>query len=191
MIMASLRFRRSSLCPLVSLSGNGRDCLDRHTPSALQASIEAAVQYFDVAQSGQLINVRPGVNAIRRFLIFSLRMVIYAVTMFVIVNFLLLREHFTLGIISLAVMPILIHCGLLLHKHRPMFARIQQEFGEMSSVMQENLAGTGRPRLRAGRFGSGSSITRSTFSMIDRLTRSGTTHSSFPSCSFSPACRSA
>ncbi|MCO5176341.1 MAG: ABC transporter ATP-binding protein/permease [Thermomicrobiales bacterium] len=101
-------------------------------------------QYFDVAQSGQLMSrATEDVNAIRRFLMFSLRMVIYAVTMFVIVSFLLLREHFTLGIISLAVMPILAFTAVYFSINiRPMFARIQQEFGEMSSVMQENLAGT-------------------------------------------------
>ena len=108
-------------------------------------------QYFDVAQSGQLMSrATEDVNAIRRFLMFSLRMVIYAITIFAIVSFLLLREHFTLGIISLAAMPILAFTAVYFSINiRPMFARIQQEFGEMSSVMQENLAGTRVVRIFA------------------------------------------
>lgn len=108
-------------------------------------------QYFDVAQSGQLMSrATEDVNAIRRFLMFSLRMVIYAITIFAIVSFLLLREHFTLGIISLAAMPILAFTAIYFSINiRPMFARIQQEFGEMSSVMQENLAGTRVVRIFA------------------------------------------
>lgn len=101
-------------------------------------------QYFDVAQSGQLMSrATEDVNAIRRFLMFSLRMAIYSMTVLVIVSILLLREHLTLALLSLAAMPVLAFTAVYFSVHvRPMFSRVQQQFGEMSSVLQENLAGT-------------------------------------------------
>ncbi|HMM40449.1 MAG TPA: ABC transporter ATP-binding protein [Thermomicrobiales bacterium] len=101
-------------------------------------------QYFDTAQSGQLMSrATEDVNAIRRFLMFSLRMAIYSLTVLVIVSILLLREHLTLALLSLAAMPVLAFTAVYFSVHvRPMFSRVQQQFGEMSSVLQENLAGT-------------------------------------------------
>lgn len=101
-------------------------------------------QYFDVAQSGQLMSrATEDVNAVRRFLMFSLRMVIYSLTVLVVVSILLLREHLKLGLLSLAAMPVLAFTAVYFSAHvRPMFSRVQQQFGEMSSVLQENLAGT-------------------------------------------------
>jgi ABC-type multidrug transport system fused ATPase/permease subunit len=100
--------------------------------------------FFDVAQSGQLMSrATEDVNAIRRFLMFSLRMAIYSVSMLVIVTIILFREHARLAALSLMVMPLLAGTALYFsHSVRPMFARIQQQFGEISSVLQENLAGT-------------------------------------------------
>jgi ATP-binding cassette subfamily B protein len=100
--------------------------------------------FFDTSQSGQLMSrATEDVNAIRRFMMFSLRMAIYSVSVLVIVSIVLMREHLTLALISLSVMPVLIWTSLYFSNSvRPMFARVQQQFGEMSSVMQENLAGT-------------------------------------------------
>jgi len=100
--------------------------------------------FFDTSQSGQLMSrATEDVNAIRRFMMFSLRMAIYSASILIIVTVVLIREHLTLALISLAVMPILVWTSLYFSNSvRPMFARVQQQFGEMSSVMQENLAGT-------------------------------------------------
>ncbi|HEX5167310.1 MAG TPA: ABC transporter ATP-binding protein [Thermomicrobiales bacterium] len=100
--------------------------------------------FFDTSQSGQLMSrATEDVNAIRRFMMFSLRMAIYSVSMLVIITVLLLRAHLTLALISLAAMPFLAWTALHFSTTiRPMFARTQQQFGEMSSVLQENLAGT-------------------------------------------------
>jgi len=100
--------------------------------------------FFDTSQSGQLMSrATEDVNAIRRFMMFSLRMAIYSVSMLVIVSILLLREHLTLALISLAAMPVLAWTAVYFSTHvRPMFSNVQQQFGEMSSVLQENLAGT-------------------------------------------------
>ncbi|MDQ3549150.1 MAG: ABC transporter ATP-binding protein, partial [Chloroflexota bacterium] len=100
--------------------------------------------FIDTSQSGQLMSrATEDVNAIRRFMMFSLRMAIYSGSMLVIVSILLLREHLTLALISLAAMPILAWTAVYFSTHvRPMFSNVQQQFGEMSSVLQENLAGT-------------------------------------------------
>ena len=100
--------------------------------------------YFDVSQSGQLMSrATEDVNAIRRFLMFSLRMAVYSAAMVVIISILLLRAHFTLGLIALAMLPpLLVTTSTFSRNIRPMFARVQQQFGEMSSILQENLAGT-------------------------------------------------
>lgn len=100
--------------------------------------------FFDTSQSGQLMSrATEDVNAIRRFMMFSLRMAIYSLSVLVIVSVLLIREHLTLALISLAAMPLLVWTSVYFSTHvRPMFARVQQQFGEMSSVLQENLAGT-------------------------------------------------
>ncbi len=100
--------------------------------------------FFDTSQSGQLMSrATEDVNAIRRFMMFSLRMAIYSGVILIIVTGILIREHVTLALISLAVMPVLVWTSVYFSTHvRPMFARVQQEFGEMSSVLQENLAGT-------------------------------------------------
>jgi ATP-binding cassette subfamily B protein len=106
--------------------------------------LELPFQFFDTAQSGQLMSrATEDVNAVRRFLMFSLRMTIYSLTILVVVSILLLREHLTLALVSLATMPILAFTAIYFANHvRPMFSRVQQQFGEMSSVLQENLAGT-------------------------------------------------
>ena len=101
-------------------------------------------QFFDTSQSGQLMSrATEDVNSIRRFLMFALRMAIYSITMLVVVSILLLLEHVTLGLLTLAMMPILGFTAIYFSTQvRPMFSRVQQQFGEMSSVLQENLSGT-------------------------------------------------
>jgi ABC-type multidrug transport system fused ATPase/permease subunit len=100
--------------------------------------------FFDTSQSGQLMSrATEDVNAIRRFLMFSLRMAIYSGSMLIVITILLFREHVTLAALSLGLMPFLGFTAIYFSTRvRPMFARIQQQFGVMSSNLQENLAGT-------------------------------------------------
>lgn len=99
--------------------------------------------YYDKAQSGQLMSRgSEDINSIRRFLMFSMRMGVYATMMLVIIVVILFSTHATLAALSLLVMPFLILVAVHLGRTiRPMFNRVQQQFGEMSTVMQENLAG--------------------------------------------------
>jgi ATP-binding cassette, subfamily B, multidrug efflux pump len=99
--------------------------------------------YYDKVQSGQLMSRgAEDINSIRRFMMFSLRMGVYSAMMLVVITFILFSTHASLAALSLAVMPPLIITAIHLGKTiRPMFNRVQQQFGEMTTVLQENLAG--------------------------------------------------
>lgn len=99
--------------------------------------------FFDRAHTGQLMSrATEDVNSIRRFLMFSLRSLVQSGGMLVVISILLLTTHWRLALLSLSVMPVLaltaIHFGRTI---RPMFLAVQQQFGVMTNVLQENLAG--------------------------------------------------
>ncbi len=100
--------------------------------------------YYDHAQSGQLMSRgAEDINSIRRFMMFSMRMLVLSITMTIAVIIILFRTNAELAAISLLVLPLLIFSAYRFGRIiRPRFLAIQQQFGEMSSVMQENLAGT-------------------------------------------------
>ncbi len=100
--------------------------------------------YFDRSQTGQLMSRgSEDINSIRRFLMFSMRMLVYGTLMMLAIIVLLYRSNPTLATISLAVLPLLVFTAYRFGRViRPRFLAIQTQFGEMSSVMQENLSGT-------------------------------------------------
>ncbi len=100
--------------------------------------------YFDRAQTGQLMSRgSEDINSIRRFMMFSMRMLVYGTVMMIAIVVLLFRADPGLAVVSLAVLPLLILTAYRFGRiFRPRFLAIQTQFGEMSSVMQENLAGT-------------------------------------------------
>lgn len=100
--------------------------------------------FYDTSDSGQLMSRgAEDINSIRRFLMFSMRMFIYGFTMIVVVSIILLRADGSLALMALAVIPLLIITSVRFGQIvRPQFANVQQQFGDMSSVLQENLAGT-------------------------------------------------
>ena len=100
--------------------------------------------YFDRSQTGQLMSRgSEDINSIRRFMMFSMRMLVYGTVMMIAIVVLLFRADPALATISLAVLPLLIFTAYRFGRViRPRFLAIQAQFGEMSSVMQENLSGT-------------------------------------------------
>ncbi|MEZ4520050.1 MAG: ABC transporter ATP-binding protein [Thermomicrobiales bacterium] len=100
--------------------------------------------FYDRSQTGQLMSRgSEDINSIRRFLMFSMRMLVYGTVMMVAIVVLLFRADPGLATISLAVLPLLIFTAYRFGRViRPRFLAIQSQFGEMSSVMQENLSGT-------------------------------------------------
>lgn len=99
--------------------------------------------YYDTAQTGQLMSrVTDDVNNIRGMLMMSLRALVLAAGMLIAVSVILFNYNWQLALLSLATMPLLVWWSLKFGVTvRPMFAAVQQQFGVMTSVLQENVAG--------------------------------------------------
>lgn len=100
--------------------------------------------FFDHAHTGQLMSRgTEDINSIRRFLMFSMRMLVQSFVMLVIITIILLTINWQLAVLSMALMPVLVltalHFGQTI---RPLYLAVQQQFGIMTTKMQENLAGT-------------------------------------------------
>lgn len=99
--------------------------------------------YYDQAQTGQLMSrVTDDVNNIRGMLMMTLRALVVSIAMLLGVTFILVRLDWQLALVALLVMPPLIwwslRFGVII---RPLFLRVQQQFGTVTSVLQENIAG--------------------------------------------------
>jgi ATP-binding cassette subfamily B protein len=100
--------------------------------------------FYDRAQTGQLMSrATDDVNNIRAMLVMAMRPLVLAIGTFVIVTIVLVREDAVLALVALAPMPILIwysvRFGVAL---RPLFQQVQQQFGVMTSALQENVSGS-------------------------------------------------
>jgi ATP-binding cassette subfamily B protein len=100
--------------------------------------------FYDRAQTGQLMSrATEDINNIRAMILMTIRPLVLAVSTFIAVTFLLFREDWVLAAVSLSMMPILIfwsvRWGVVI---RPLFLGVQQQFGVMTTVLQENVAGS-------------------------------------------------
>lgn len=100
--------------------------------------------FFDRSHTGQLMSRgTEDINAIRRFLMFSMRMLVQTIVMLIVITIILLTINWQLALLSLAVMPILVVSALHFGRTiRPLYLAVQQQFGVMTTRLQENLAGT-------------------------------------------------
>jgi len=104
---------------------------------------ELPFQFYDQAQTGQLMSrATDDVQQIRGMLMMALRAVPHGLALLVIITIVLLRENVLLGAVALSTTPFLlfwsVRFGVTI---RPMFLRVQQQFGVMTSTLQENVAG--------------------------------------------------
>ena len=99
--------------------------------------------FFDRSHTGQLMSRgTEDINSIRRFLMFSLRMLVQTAGMLIIITIILLTINWQLALLSLALMPVLIGAAVNFGRTiRPLYLAVQQQFGVMTTRMQENLAG--------------------------------------------------
>jgi len=104
---------------------------------------ELPFQFYDRAQTGQLMSrATDDVNQIRGMLMMTLRAVPHGLALLVIITVILLRTDMLLGIVALATTPFLLYWSFRFGVTiRPMFLRVQQQFGVMTSALQENVAG--------------------------------------------------
>lgn len=99
--------------------------------------------FYDRAQTGQLMSrATEDINNIRSMLVMSMRALVLAIGTFIAVAIILFRTDVTLAALALAPLPFLIwysvRFGIAI---RPMFLKVQQQFGTMTSALQENVAG--------------------------------------------------
>lgn len=104
---------------------------------------ELPFQFYDQSQTGQLMSrATEDILQIRGMLMMSLRAVPHGLALLIIITVVLLREHLLLGAVALSTTPFLlfwsVRFGVTI---RPMFLKVQQQFGVMTSTLQENVAG--------------------------------------------------
>ena len=128
---------------------------------------ELPFQFYDRAKTGQLMSrATDDINNVRGMLQFSIRAVVQTIGMVVVITIILFRENWLLALIALSTTPFLAWWGVRFSVTiRPMFLKVQQQFGVMTTVLQENVAG-GRvvramPRSRRSPSGSKQSSNRS------------------------------
>jgi len=104
---------------------------------------ELPFQFYDRSQTGQLMSrATDDINNIRGMLMFSLRALVQAIGMVTIISIIVLRTNVPLGLIALSTTPFLIWWSIRFSVSiRPMFLKVQQQFGVMTTVLQENVAG--------------------------------------------------
>lgn len=100
-------------------------------------------RFYDQAQSGQLMaRATDDINNIRGMMMFSLRAIVQALGMLIIISVIVLRTNWILGLISLSTAPFLVWWSIRFSVTiRPLFLKVQQQFGAMTSTLQENVAG--------------------------------------------------
>lgn len=126
--------------------------------------------FYDRAQTGQLMSRgSEDITSIRRFMMFSLRMLVYGSAMMIAIVLLLIRADPSLALVSLAVLPILVFSAYKFGRViRPKFLSVQTQFGEMSSVLQENLSGARVVRVFAQEQNEVGKFNRSLSDLYDR-----------------------
>lgn len=99
--------------------------------------------FYDRAQSGQLMSrATDDINNIRGMMMFALRAIVQTIGMVIFTGIIVIREDWLLGLVALSTVPIMmIWSARFSVTIRPMFLKVQQQFGVMTSALQENVAG--------------------------------------------------
>ncbi len=104
---------------------------------------ELPFQFYDQAQTGQLMSrATDDINQIRGMLMMTLRAVPHGLALLIIITAVLLWLHVWLALVALSTTPFLLYWSFRFGVTiRPMFLKVQQQFGVMTSTLQENVAG--------------------------------------------------
>lgn len=99
--------------------------------------------YYDQAQTGQLITkVLEDTAIIRQFFGMAIRSLLITFLLLVGVSVVLVALDWMLALASLAIMPVIAYLAIVLGvRLRPLFRMVQDRFGAVTAIMQENLAG--------------------------------------------------
>ena len=99
--------------------------------------------FHDRSQTGQLMSRgTEDINNIRAMLVMTMRPLVLALGTFIVATIILVRIDWLLALVALSTMPFLIwysiRYGVAL---RPLYLKVQQQFGSMTSALQENVSG--------------------------------------------------
>lgn len=99
--------------------------------------------FHDKAQTGQMMSRgTEDINHIRSMLVMTMRPLVMAIGTLIAVTIILVRTDLLLAVLALLPMPFLIWYSIRFGVSlRPMFLKAQQQFGAMTSALQENVAG--------------------------------------------------
>jgi len=99
--------------------------------------------YHDHAQTGQLMTrCTTDVNAVLRFASVGLLDVLYILVLTAGALTVMLTAHWKLALIALIPVPLIAGASLNMGRTlRPMFKRMREQFGQVTTVLQENLTG--------------------------------------------------
>jgi len=105
--------------------------------------LEQSFSFYDRQRTGQLMaRATSDVRQIERFFGFGLTMLLSSGLLTVLVVYSLLSISWRLTVISLLfIPPMLLTVGRFASKIGPLWVRLRQQFGEITSVLQENLMG--------------------------------------------------
>ena len=116
----------------------------RDIRNAMYAALQRlSFGYFDRVETGQLISRSTSdVEAAQTFLGHGLSALLHAVGTYAVVLAIAFALSWQLTLLSLVTVPILLAVATYFGAEvRPLFARVQQQHGVMTGVLQENLAG--------------------------------------------------
>ena len=104
---------------------------------------QLSFSYYDKAQTGQLMSrATDDVNNIRGMLMMSLRALVLALATLAATAVILISLDWQLALVALVSMPLLLWWSLRFGVTvRPRFLAVQEQFGVMTTALQENVAG--------------------------------------------------
>jgi len=105
--------------------------------------LEQSFSFYDQQRTGQLMSrATSDIRQVERMFNFGLRMLVSSGLLMVLVVYSLLSINLGLTIISLIIFPfVLISVRRYATKVGPLWARIREQYGDVTSVLQENLTG--------------------------------------------------
>lgn len=104
---------------------------------------ELPFQFYDQSETGQLMSrATDDVRQIRGMMMMTMRAVPHGIALLIIITVVLLSTDLLLGAVALATTPFLLYWSFRFGVTiRPMFLQVRQQFGVMTSALQENVAG--------------------------------------------------
>ncbi|MHA1770079.1 MAG: ABC transporter ATP-binding protein [Candidatus Thorarchaeota archaeon] len=108
-----------------------------------ESLMDKDLTFFDMNESGQLIaRVTTDVTTMREFLVWGYRVIFIGIATLIGTYVMMWSISPTLTIYMFGALPIIVLFGVAFAKHvRPVFYRSREKYGELSSVLAENIVG--------------------------------------------------